>query len=150
MPKIGRGTKIWQPLLTNIGDATIGEDCVIHPFVSIYDGVKIGNRVHIEAHAFLPKGVTIEDDVFIGPHVCFTNDKHPPSHGNWSNTLVAKGASVCANATILPDITIGERAVVGAGAVVTKNVRNGETVVGNPARPIDSKKGGSTGGPICT
>lgn len=128
-------TKIWHPELGVITDsARYGEDCTIHAFTWI--GGEIGDRCKIEAFAFIPDGVTLEDDVFIGPHVCFTNDKNPPSGGNWSTTLVKNGAVIGANATILPGIIIGERAVVGAGAVVTKDVPAGETWVGNPARCV--------------
>ena len=91
----------------------------------------------IEAFAFICPGVIIEDDVFIGPHVVFTNDKNPAN--TWGKrkimkTIVKKGASIGANATILPGITIGKKATIGAGAVLTKSVPDGETWLGNPAR----------------
>lgn len=126
---------IYHPEKSVILTPHIGEDCTIHAFVWIGKGVIIGNRVKIQAFAFIPDGVVLEDDVFVGPHVCFTNDKRPPSHGKgWSPTMVREGASIGANATILPGITIGRNAIVGAGAVVVKDVPNGATVVGNPAR----------------
>ena len=128
--------KIWHPEKSVLLDFKIGENCTIHAPVWIGNNVVIGNRVKIQAFAFIPDGVTIEDDVFIGPHVCFTNDKYPPS-SNWSKTLVRNGARVGAGAVILPGITIGEGATVGAGSVVTRDVEPLSTVVGNPARVID-------------
>lgn len=115
--EIGDGTKIGS--FVEIGKCTIGKNC------------------KIESYAFIPTGVTLEDDVFVGPHVCFTNDKRPPSGGeHWAKTLVCKGAKIGANATILPGVTVGENALVGAGAVVTKDVLPGTTVVGNPAHVL--------------
>lgn len=118
------------------GNPKIGKDCRIAAFVEIGKGVVIGNRVYVEAFAFIPPGVTIEDDCFVGPHVCFTNDKHPPSD-KWEKTLVKHGASIGANATILPGVTIGVGSVIGAGAVVVDDVPDGATVVGNPAKVVD-------------
>lgn len=127
--KIGPGTFIWHRDLSNIGQIITGSGCTIHSHVWIADGVVIGNRVKIQAFAFIPEGVLLEDDVFIGPHVCFTNDKFPPSHRtHWAPTVVKRGAVIGANATILPGITIGVSAVVGAGAVVTKDVEDGAIV----------------------
>ena len=135
--KIGLRTVIWHPELSILGAFECGTDCNIHGMVWIGDGVKIGNKVRIQAFAFIPKGVTLEDDVFIGPHVVFTNDKRPPSWGvHWADTLVKQGASIGAGAVILPGITIGVKAVIGAGAVVTKDVPDGETWVGNPAKVL--------------
>lgn len=130
--------KIWRQELSNISEkAKIGQGCIIHSNVWIGEGVKIGNRVKIQAFVFIPSGVTIEDDVFIGPAVVFTNDKRPPSHGkSWAKTTIKKGASIGANATILPGITIGQYVLVAAGAVVTKSVLDRTTVGGNPARPL--------------
>lgn len=107
----------------------LGTNCKIHHYTWIGDEVVIGNNCKIQAFAFIPNGVTIEDNVFIGPHVCFTNDKHPKAQGDWElkNTVVKKGASIGANATILPGITIGENAMIGAGSVVTKDVPGGKT-----------------------
>lgn len=138
--KTGNNTKIWHPEKSVILDCEIGDDCTIHAPVWIGANVKIGNRVKIQAFSFIPDGVTIEDDVFIAPHVCFTNDKHPPSHGNWSQTFVRNGAVIGANATILPGVTIGRRALIGAGAVVTKDVAPHQVVVGNPAKVLPSKE----------
>ena len=131
--KIGKGTQIWQPELVNIYGAVIGDDCIIGAFVEIRKGVVIGDRVRIQAFAFIPEGTTIEDDVFIGPHVCFTNDRYPDAYkaktGTWQqeNTLVKRGCSIGANATIHPGLTIGEGAMFGAGAVVTADVQPNTT-----------------------
>ena len=130
---IGFGTTIYHPELSNFINPTIGKQCVVHAPVWIGD-VKIGDRCKIQAFAFIPTGITIEDDVFIGPHVCFTNDKNPPSGGKWSETFVKKGAVIGAGSVILPGITIGEKAVIGAGSVVTKDVPDNNIVYGNPAR----------------
>ena len=97
------------------------------------DEVKIGKNVKIQAFTFIPNGVIIGDDVFIGPHVCFTNDKHPPSD-LMEETTVGRGASIGANSTILCGVSIGRGAVIGAGSVVTKSVADGATVYGNPAK----------------
>ena len=132
--KIGSRTKIWFPHWSNIGACEIGHDCVIHSHVWIANGVKIGNRVKIQAFSFIPKGVTLEDDVFIGPHVCFTNDRVPP-HDVYLPTLVKRGAAIGANSTIICGVTIGEDSLVGAGSVVTKNVPTHWRVFGNPAKP---------------
>ncbi len=145
-----------------IDDVDIGEDTIVRDFVNLYGcrigkgcriaayaeiqrGVTIGDRCKVEAFAFIPSGVKIEDEVFIGPHVCFTNDRVPKAVGDWevSPTLVKKGASVGANATIVCGVTIGENALVGAGSVVTKDVPANTVVAGNPAKiikKIQSKK----------
>jgi UDP-2-acetamido-3-amino-2,3-dideoxy-glucuronate N-acetyltransferase len=135
MPKVGKGTKIWDDKGL-WGEYEIGSNCVIGKFVEIGKDVKIGNNCKVEAFAFIPPGVTIEDDVFVGPHVCFTNDKRPKAVGEWkiTKTLVRKGAAIGANSTIVCGVTIGENALVGAGSVVTKDVPKGATVVGNPAK----------------
>ena len=133
----GARVMIYGGSLSNIGDCAIGNDCVIHSHVWIGDEVVIGDRVKVQAFSFIPTGVIIEDDVFIGPRVTFLNDKHPPSgRDNWDKTHVLKGASIGGGATILPGVIIGTNAMVGAGAVVTKNVFPGTTVAGNPAKPI--------------
>jgi acetyltransferase-like isoleucine patch superfamily enzyme len=136
--KVGLETRIWYEQFSNIGNCHIGDWCIIHSHVWIGDGVVIGNGVRIEAFSFLPPGVTIRDEVFIGPRVTFTNDKYPPSPSkeDWKQTVVKKGASIGAGAVILPGVSIGRRAVVGAGSVVTKNVPDGETWVGNPAHRL--------------
>ena len=133
--KICVSTRIWHEHLSNIGMCDIGENCVVHSHVWIGDGVTIGDNVKIEAFTFIPPGVHIESNVFIGPRVTFTNDKHPPSHGKgWSETLVKNGASIGASSTILPGVTIGEGAVIGAGSVVTKDVPAHAVAYGVPAK----------------
>jgi len=125
----------------NLYGCKIGRGCRIAAYVEIQRGVKIGDRCKIEAFAFIPSGVTIEDEVFIGPHACFTNDKVPKAVGDWEiePTLVKKGASIGANATIICGVTIGENALIGAGAVVTKDVPDNGVVVGCPARLVGSR-----------
>ena len=134
--KIGKGTKVWH--YTNLYGCEIGEDCVIGSYVEIGKGVKIGNRCKIECRAFIPAGVVIEDEVFVGSGAIFTNDKHPKAVGDWeiTPTLVKRGASIGAGAVIVCGVIIGEGAVVGAGAVVTKDIPAGMAVVGNPAGRI--------------
>ncbi len=135
--RIGRGTKIWA--FSQIAEhARIGSECVIGNGVYIDRHVKIGNRVRIHNKALLYHGVVIEDDVFIGPGVCFTNDPWPRS-GMTRNLkgrswTVHKGASIGANATVLPDVVIGAYAVVGCGSVVTHHVPDQVLVYGNPAK----------------
>lgn len=147
---VGKNTKIYNPQLVNLYGCHIGDDCVIGTFVEI-QSARIGNKVKIQAFAFIPDGVTIEDEVFIGPHVCFTNDLYPRAttkNGklkegvDWEvrQTKVCKKASIGAHATILCGITIGEGALVGAGSVVVKNVDPWTIVIGNPAKPIGSMK----------
>lgn len=119
-------------------NAQIGQDCSIGAFVEIQN-VKIGDRSRIGANSFIPDNVEIGRDVFIGPHVVFTNDKRPPSHGKWKNdpaTIVEDNVAIGANSTILPSITLGKGCLVGAGSVVTKSVKPGDIVFGNPAKPI--------------
>ena len=135
---IGQGTRIWQYVVV-LPDAIIGRDCNICAHVLIEGDVVIGDRVTVKSGVQLWDGVRLEDDVFVGPTATFTNDLHPRSRQRpeaFAVTRILKGASIGANATILPGITIGEGAMVGAGAVVTRDVPPGVTVVGNPARPI--------------
>ena len=135
----GERTKIYFKELSNLHPKAIcGDDCVVHSHVWIGEGVVIGDRCKIEAFSFIPSGVSLGNDVFIGPHVCFTNDKHPPSGGkNWTTTIVYDGVVIGAGAVILPGLTLGTGCVIGAGAVVTKNVPQDALVVGNPARVVD-------------
>lgn len=120
------------------GDAIIHPTAKIGAFVDIGDGVMIGKDSKIQCFVSIPSGVQIGNKVFIAPHVVFCNDKHPHATGKWEKGYiqVLDGASIGANATILPNVTIGKDATIGAGAVVTKNVPEGETWVGNPAKKL--------------
>lgn len=141
--KIGNNTRIWA--FTHILEgATIGADCNICDYVFIETDVIIGDRVTIKCGVQLWDGLRIENDVFIGPNATFTNDKFPRSKHQpkqFPTTTIRNGASIGANATILPNITIGENAMVGAGSVVTKDVPKNAIVVGNPARVIKILRG---------
>lgn len=136
--EIGEGTRIWHFVHVRRG-ARIGRNCNIGKDVYIDAGVKIGNNVKIQNFVSVYRGVTLEDDVFVGPHATFTNDIYPRSFSaEWEviPTIVKKGASIGANATIICGVTIGEYAMVGAGAVVTKDVPPHGLVVGNPAKLV--------------
>ncbi len=137
--KIGKGTVVWA-FVQVMDKAVIGENCVLGNGVYIDRNVKVGNNVKIHNKALLYNGTIVEDDVFIGPGVCFTNDKYPRNDTTRDlkgvSWRIKKGASIGANATILPDVNIGEGAVVGAGSVVTKDVPPGVTVCGNPAKVV--------------
>jgi acetyltransferase-like isoleucine patch superfamily enzyme len=136
--RIGAGTKVWQFVVILAG-ATIGENCNINAHCLVEGDVVIGNNVTVKCGNYLWDGLRIEDSVFIGPNVTFTNDKFPRSKQYpeaFLPTIVKHGASIGGGATILPGITIGERAMVGAGAVVTKDVPPGSTVIGSPARVV--------------
>ncbi|QPJ99040.1 N-acetyltransferase [Enterobacter mori] len=135
---IGDGTTIWQ-FVVILKDAVIGNNCNICANSLIENNVVIGNNVTVKSGVYIWDGVRIEDDVFIGPCVAFTNDKHPRSKvypDEFLQTTIRKGASIGANATILPGVEIGEKAIIGAGSVVTKDVPPYAVVVGNPARFI--------------
>ncbi len=136
---IGDRTRVWA--FANILEgAVIGQDCNICDGCFIEKGAVIGNHVTLKNHVCVWDGVTLEDNVFVGAGATFINDRNPKSGRTdaWvlEKTLVKKGASIGANATIMCGITIGEGAVVGAGSVVTKNVAAHTTVVGNPAKKI--------------
>lgn len=136
--EIGIGTKIWQFAIVLEG-AKIGNDCNINCHTLIESNAIIGSRVTIKPGVFVWDGITIEDDVMIGPNVTFTNDKWPKSKNSVFHllaTVIKKGSSIGANATILCGIKIGEYALIGAGAVVTKNVPDRALVVGNPAKIV--------------
>ena len=133
---IGEGTMVWQ-FCVILQEAIIGERCNINCNVFIENKVIIGNDVTIKPGVQIWDGITIGDQVFIGPNVTFTNDKNPMSKNkNFEllKTNVKFGASIGANSTILPGITIFENAIIGAGSVVTKDVPAGETWLGNPAK----------------
>jgi len=142
--KLGENVVIYHPDLVNLYGCEIGDGSKIGAFVEIRKRVKIGCNVKIQAFAFIPEDVTIEDGVFIGPHVCFTNDKYPRAVNadgslmqaeDWESvpTIVKQQASIGANATVLCGITIGEHAMVGAGAVVTHDVPDFAVFAGVPA-----------------
>lgn len=146
LAKVGENTKIWMNAQIR-ERANIGRNCNIGKNVYIGAGVKIGDNVKIQNNTSVFEGLSIEDGVFIGPHVVFANDKYPRAIKDdgsikkiidWKmeKSLVKYGASIGANATILPGITIGEYAMVGAGAVVTKNVPDFALVIGNPAKIV--------------
>ena len=135
---IGNNSKLWQYVIV-LPDAKIGEECNICSHVLIENGVIIGDRVTVKSGVQLWDGLRIEDDVFIGPNVTFTNDPFPRSKQYppaFAVTTVKAGASIGGGATILPGLTIGRRAMVGAGAVVTKSVPDNAVVIGNPARIV--------------
>lgn len=135
---IGENTRIWQ-FSVILEHAVIGTNCNICAHTLIENDVVIGNNVTIKSGVFIWDGITLEDDVFVGPNATFTNDLKPRSKkypDTFLTTLVQKGASIGANATILPGITIGHYSLIGAGAVVTKDVPPYAIVVGNPAQVI--------------
>lgn len=134
--KIGKNTRIWA-FCNILEGAVIGEDCNICDHVFIENDVKVGNKVTIKCGVQLWDGLVVEDNVFIGPNATFANDKFPRSKvypEKFLKTIIRKGASIGANATILPGIIIGENSMIGAGAVVTKDVPPNAIVIGNPAR----------------
>ena len=120
----------------NLYGCTIGADCLVGPFTEIQTGARIGDRTRVQSHAFICELVTIEEDCFISHGVMFTNDRMPPSpREKWESTLVKRKAMIGTGAVLLP-VTIGEGAVVGAGAVVTRDVPDYTVVAGNPARVV--------------
>ena len=132
---IGEDSRIWQYSVI-LAQAKIGKNCNICAHTLIENDVVIGNNVTVKSGVFLWDGITIQDNVFIGPNVTFTNDKHPRSKQypeEFFRTVIEQGASIGANATILPGIKIGKNAMIGAGAVVTKDVPEKAIVIGNPA-----------------
>lgn len=142
--KLGQNVTIYD--FVNLYGCEIGDNCKIGAFVEIQKGVRIGRNVKISSHTFICEGVTIEDDVFIGHNVSFINDRYPRattagrlrSEGDWckETILVRRGASVGTGSVILPNVTIGERAIVGAGSTVLRDVPDGTIVAGNPARVL--------------
>ena len=135
---IGEGTKIWNQAQVREG-AHLGKNCIISKNVYVDENVRIGDRVKIQNNVNVYHGVTVEDDVFLGPSMTFTNDMYPRAFSvDWkvTETLVKKGASIGANATIRCGITVGEYATIGAGSTVTKDVPDYALVAGNPAKQI--------------
>jgi acetyltransferase-like isoleucine patch superfamily enzyme len=143
--KLGQRVRIFA--FTNLYGCEIGDDVKIGTFVEIQKGARVGNRCKISSHTFICEGVRLEDEVFIGHGVTFINDRYPratnaggglQSEADWTcvPTTIKRGASVGSGATILCGVTIGERATVGAGSVVTKDVPDGAVVAGNPARVL--------------
>ncbi len=135
---IGSKTRIWQFCVVFAG-AKIGANCNICAHVLIENDVVIGNNVTVKSGVQLWDGLRIEDNVFIGPNATFTNDLFPRSKMHpeqFLQTVIKSGASIGANATILPGITVGEKSMVGAGSVVTKDVPAGVVVIGNPAKIV--------------
>jgi UDP-2-acetamido-3-amino-2,3-dideoxy-glucuronate N-acetyltransferase len=135
---IGEDTHIWQFAVV-LKDAVIGKECNVNCHTFIENNVKIGDRVTVKSGIYIWDGISIADDVFLGPNVTFVNDKYPRSKQypeSFQNTTIEKSVSIGANATILGGIQIGEYALVGAGSVVTKSVPAFSLVMGNPARVV--------------
>ena len=143
--KLGRDVRIHH--FVNLYGCEIGDESRIGSFVEIQKRARIGRRCKISSHTFICEGVEIDDEVFVGHGVVFINDKFPrattadgrlQTDDDWQTipTVVKRGASIGSGATILCGVTIGENAIVGAGAVVTRDVAGGTTVVGNPARAL--------------
>lgn len=141
--KLGEGVKVYD--FVNLYGCEIGDNSKIGTFVEVQKGAKIGKNCKISSHTFICEGVTIEDDVFIGHNVTFINDMYPrataeggalQTEADWVciPTLIKKGASIGSSTTLLAGITVGEKAIVGAGSVVTRDVPPGTIVAGNPAR----------------
>jgi acetyltransferase-like isoleucine patch superfamily enzyme len=150
--KLGRNVRLHG--FVNLYGCEIGDDVKIGTFVEIQKGVKIGNRCKISSHTFICEGVTLEDEVFVGHNVTFTNDRYPrasnengklQTEADWAciRTLVKRSASIGSGATLLCGITIGENAMIGAGSVVTRDVPPDTVVAGNPARVVKSLVPGS-------
>jgi acetyltransferase-like isoleucine patch superfamily enzyme len=149
--QLGERVKIYD--FTNLYGCVIGDDTKIGTFVEIQKGARIGCRCKISSHTFVCEGVTIEDDVFVGHGVTFTNDRHPratnasgalQTEQDWRciPTIVKRGASIGSGATLLCGIVVGENAMIGAGSVVTRDVPAGAVVAGNPARVMKNRKEG--------
>jgi acetyltransferase-like isoleucine patch superfamily enzyme len=149
--KMGRGVRIYA--FTNLYGCQIGDEVKIGTFVEIQKGARIGHRCKISSHTFICEGVVLEEDVFVGHNVTFINDLYPratnqdgelQTEADWKciATRVERGASIGSSATLLCGITIGRRAIIGAGSVVTRDVPADAVVAGNPARIIRMLKGG--------
>lgn len=146
--ELGAGVSVFG--YANLYGCSVGDSSKVGTFVEIQKGARVGKRCKISSHTFICEGVTIEDDVFIGHGVMFTNDLFPKAtnpdgtpqgDADWETvrTLVKRGASIGSNATLLAGITIGEGSMVGAGSVVTKDVPANTTVAGNPARILKAR-----------
>jgi UDP-2-acetamido-3-amino-2,3-dideoxy-glucuronate N-acetyltransferase len=146
--KLGRNVRIFD--FTNLYGCEVGDDSKIGTFVEIQKNARVGRRCKVSSHSFLCEGVTLEDEVFVGHGVTFCNDRYPrataegalQTEADWAciPTRVKQGASIGSGAVILCGVTIGARAMVGAGSVVTRDVPDGMIVAGNPARvlrPVD-------------
>lgn len=144
---LGTDVRVFQPELVNLYGCSIGDESKIGAFVEVQKNAVIGRRCKISSHSFICEGVTIEDEVFVGHGVMFTNDRHPRAtnadgslqgEADWAvePILIRRSASIGSNATIISGITIGQGALVGAGAVVTRDVPDHAIVVGVPARVV--------------
>jgi len=138
--EIGEGTIVHDQV--NLYKCKIGKKCKIDAFVYIEEGVIVGNNCKVRPFVFIPAGVTIEDDVFVGPNVTFTNDMYPKVKGDWQllKTTIKQGAAIGANSVVLPGVTVGKNALVGAGFVVTQDVPENAIVAGNPAKTKGYRK----------
>jgi acetyltransferase-like isoleucine patch superfamily enzyme len=145
--RLGKDVRIFQPDLVNLYGCSIGSETKIGAFVEIQKNVQVGARCKISSHTFICEGVTVEDEVFIGHGVMFTNDLFPravnedgtpQTESDWTvvKTTVKKRASLGSNATVIAGVTIGANAMVGAGSVVTKDVPDFAIVAGVPARVV--------------
>ena len=147
--EMGRDVQIFHPDLVNLYGCKLGDETTVGPFVEIQGGATVGARCKISSHSFVCRGVTIEDEVFVGHGVLFINDVEPratsangelQTDADWEvvPTRVCRGASIGTGVTVMGGVTIGERAMVGAGAVVTRDVEEGDVVAGVPARILRS------------